>query len=116
MRILIVVGLIFVANFCYGQSGQIYKPDPCNIQGTVYVESNRGKADFTVFVDSNSATVDLVVFQESRNLYANRTGLWHFTDDRSIANHIIYYEKSRAAAGLIIQFTKTESFAGCNQN
>ena len=113
MRILVVVGLTFVANFCFGQ---MYKPDPCNLQGTVFVETNKSRADFSVYVDSNSATVDLIVFPESRHLYANRTGLWHFTEDRSIANLVIFYEKSRAAANIVIQFTKTESFAGCNQN
>lgn len=97
----------------FSSFGQTFRPDPCQLRGTVYIETVKSRADFSVYVDENSPNVDLVVCQVAKKLYADRPGLWHITTDRAIADFIIYIEKSRAGANIVIQYTPTESFAGC---
>jgi len=113
MRIFFVLGLFFFISTAFAQ---VVKPDPCNLKGSVFIEPVKSRAYFSVFVDENSPTVDLIVYKVDKKLYADRPGLWHITDDKAIADFIVYIEKSRAGANLTIQFTPTESFAGCTKN
>lgn len=113
MKGILVVVFIF---FTLEGFSQTIKVDPCSIKGTIFIESTKSKANFSVYVDENSPSVDLMVHKVERKLYADRPGLWHITEDRTIADYIVYIERNRAGANLTIQFTPTESFAGCTKN
>ncbi len=89
--------------------------DICSLYGTVYVEKERTRADFLVFVEESEAFADLVVHNEDNLLFADKSGLWHITKNRGLANFTIFYVDDKYAAHFTIHFTDAATFAGCNQ-
>ena len=92
-----------------------YQVDYCRIFGSVYVEKNPRYADYHVFIEESEAFSDIIVFKADNRLFADRQGLWHFTDKKAFADFTIYYEKDRGLAEFSVFYTETESFAGCNR-
>lgn len=90
-------------------------PDPCTLSGTVYVEKSPSYAQYRVYVHDSEAFADLIVCKQENKLFADQPGLWHFTDQRQLADFSIYLEKSENMADFSIAYTDTESFAGCNR-
>lgn len=88
--------------------------DYCNVYGAVYVETDRRRADYLVFEEQNEAFADLLIFREASRAYADREGIWYFTKNRGMADVTIFYVKEKGQAHFSINFTDTESFAGCN--
>jgi hypothetical protein len=93
-----------------GAPGQL---DVCRIFGAVYEEKNPRYADYRVHVEESEDFSDLVVFRQDNRLFADRAGLWFFTDKKEFADFSVYFDKQRGTADFSISFTDTESFAGC---
>lgn len=87
--------------------------DPCTLFGTVYVTPYAEEAHFIVFEEETEGFADILVFPEENQLFADRKGLWFFTDDPGFADFIVYLNDDRSFADFSIYFTETESFAGC---
>lgn len=111
-RILLVALFMVVVDSPVIFSHQI---DYCRIFGSVYVEKNSRFADYHVYIEESEAFSDIIVFKADNRLFADRQGLWHFTDKKAFADFTIYYEKDRGLAEFSVFFTDTESFAGCNR-
>jgi hypothetical protein len=88
--------------------------DFCKIFGSVYIETSPQRADYRVFKEESEAFSTLKVFPVEARPYADKAGLWHFTDKKEFADFSIYYEPKRALADFSVYFIDVESFAGCN--
>jgi len=55
-----------------------------------------------------------LVFETDNSLFADKPGIWYFTDDRAFADFAIYFVESKNNADFTVYFTSFESFAGCN--
>ena len=88
--------------------------DFCKLFGSVYIEKSPQKADFRVFKEESEAFSTIKVFPVDARPYADKEGLWHFTDKKEFADFTIYYESKRALADFSVYFIEVESFAGCN--
>jgi hypothetical protein len=47
-------------------------------------------------------------------VYADREGLWYFTDKKEFADFTVYFEPKKGLAEFSVYFIDVESFAGCN--
>jgi hypothetical protein len=88
--------------------------DYCSLFGSVYVEQDRNRADYLVYLEETEAFAQLVVYREKNRLFADKRGLWHFTNSRGLANFTIYFVKDRHLAHFSIHYTDAAIFAGCN--
>ncbi len=86
----------------------------CNIYGSVYIVDNPREADYRVFVEETEGSADLWVFDTDDKLFADRPGLWFFTETQAFADFYIYFDRSKQLADFSIYYIETESFAGCN--
>lgn len=111
-RGVVLVAVIFLSGGSpFAFPGQV---DFCKIFGSVYVETSAQKADYRVYKEDSEAFSNIRIFPVEARLYADRSGLWHFTDKKEFADFSIYYEPKRALADFSVYFTDVESFAGCN--
>jgi hypothetical protein len=85
----------------------------CNLAGSVYVVKERPRAMYRVYIEPSEAFADMHVVKVDNKLFADRGGLWHFTDTFAAADFTIYIETERSLADFSIHFIETESFAGC---
>ncbi|MDZ7605200.1 MAG: DUF6150 family protein [Cyclobacteriaceae bacterium] len=111
-RGVILIAVVFLSGGSpFAFSGQV---DFCKIFGSVYVEKSPQKADYRVFKEESEVFSTLKVFPVDARPYADKEGLWHFTDKKEFADFSIYYEPKRALADFSVYFIDVESFAGCN--
>lgn len=87
--------------------------DYCRLYGAVYIEKDRAYADFSVFVAEDEGAANMAVFVEDNALYADQSGIWYFTKDRSQARYRVFLEKTKSFADFSIAYTTARSFAGC---
>jgi hypothetical protein len=87
--------------------------DYCQLTGSVYVETSSAKAMYMVYIEESEAFAQLRIFKEDNKLYANKTGSWYFTEQRSFADFSVFFTTEREEADFTIYYTETESFAGC---
>ena len=99
-----------------GSSPSVFsgRVDFCKLFGSVYIEKNVNSADFRVYEEDSEAFCNIRIFEVDNRLYADRQGLWHFTDKKEFADFSIYFEPKRGLADFTIFFIDVESFAGCN--
>jgi hypothetical protein len=88
----------------------------CQLKGAVYVDSNPSRVQYRVFIDDSESFADMLVFKASNTLFADRPGLWYFTEARAQAAVSILIVKDRSLADFSIHFVDTESFAGCQSS
>jgi hypothetical protein len=74
---------------------------------------NQAQATYRVYLEKSEAFADLPVFKAQNLLYADRSGIWFFTETRAQATFTIAYVKERGQADFSIFFTDNEAFAGC---
>lgn len=89
-------------------------PNYCNLYGIVYIEKNPRYADFRVFIEETEGSANLWVYPIEERLFADKPGLWHFTNRREFADFIIYIDPNKYLADFSIYYIDVESFAGCN--
>ena len=103
---------------CSGNSPAVYSSQGqvnfCQLFGSVYIEKNPKLADFRVYEEDSEAFCDIKIFKVESRVYADREGLWHFTDTEAFADFSIYFEKKKGLADFSVYFIDVESFAGCN--
>lgn len=87
--------------------------DPCQLYGTVFIESSRTYVDYIIYEEESEAFADLMIYKQENQLFADGQGLWHITKDRSFADFTIYITTKKNQADFTIFYTDTESFAGC---
>ena len=87
--------------------------DPCTLFGSVFVEEVENFADFRVFRDDVEGTSDLTVFREQARSFADRPGLWHFTNRKGLADFTIAFTEVRGFADFSIHISEFKSLAGC---
>jgi len=112
-RRIVLIAIIFLSGG--SPSALSSQEDFCKIFGSVYVEKSALKADFRVFKEESEAFSTIKVFPVEARPYADKEGLWHFTDKKEFADFSIYYEPKRALADFSVYFIDVESFAGCNK-
>ena len=96
-------------------SGSIaYQHNYCNIYGSVFIVDNPKEADFRVYIEDSEGSADVWVYDTDDKLFADRPGLWYFTNQKAFSDYNIYIEKSKYLADFSIYYIDTESFAGCN--
>lgn len=110
------IALVLVV-FLTGSSPSVctQQVDFCKLFGSVYIEKSAKTADFRVFEEESEAFCDIRVFEVEHRLYADREGLWHFTDKKEFADFTIFYEPKKGLADFSVYFIDVESFAGCNR-
>ena len=86
----------------------------CNIYGSVYIVDNPKEADYRVYIEDSEGSADVWVYDIEDKLFADRPGLWYFTNQKAFSDFTIYLEKDKYLADFSIYYTDTESFAGCN--
>jgi hypothetical protein len=90
------------------QSSQI-----CNLHGTVFIEDNPKNAHFIVYVEETEGLADMLVYQEDNRLFADRKGIWFFTNNRGLSDFSVYFEREKNRADFTIFYTEVQTFAGC---
>ena len=85
----------------------------CQLKGAVFVDSNPTRIQYRVYLEESESFADLLVFKASNTLFADKPGLWYFTDSRAQAVVSILMVKERSQADFSIHFVDAESFAGC---
>jgi hypothetical protein len=85
----------------------------CQLKGAVFVDTNPARVQYRVFIEESESFADMLVFKASNTLFADKPGLWYFTDARAQAAFSILIVKERSQADFSIHFVDTESFAGC---
>ena len=113
MNTLILLGLSVLSFFPSEVPVATESQDYCGIYGAIFVETDRKRADYLVYDQKNEAFADILVFKETSRGFADREGYWYFTKNRGMADFIIYYVKERGQAHFSVNFTETESLAGC---
>ncbi len=88
--------------------------DYCDLRGSVYIAEYPSQADFLIYEESSEAFAGLLVFETDNSLFADRPGIWYFTDKQAFADFSVYFVESKGQADFSIYFTSFESFAGCN--
>ena len=86
----------------------------CNIFGSVFIVDNPKEADFRVYIEDSEGSADVWVYDIEEKLFADRPGLWYFTNQKAFSDFTIYIEKDKYLADFSIYYTDAESFAGCN--
>ncbi|WP_242582920.1 DUF6150 family protein [Hymenobacter telluris] len=92
--------------------------EPCRIYGSVYLERDprrRGYCFGVVYVEPEEGFADLLVFPEDNKLFADKPGLWYFTEARDFADYALFVTDNRGLADFSIHYTKVRSFAGCRK-
>jgi hypothetical protein len=92
--------------------------EPCRLYGSVYLERDPNRRGFcfgAVYEEPEEAFADVLVFPESNKLFADKPGLWYFTETRDFADYVLFVSSSRALADFSISYTKVRSFAGCRK-
>ncbi len=92
--------------------------DPCRIYGSVYLERDprrRGYCFATVYLEPEEAFADLLVYSETNKLFADRAGLWYFTEARDFADYALFVTDNRNLADFSFQYTKVRNYAGCRK-
>jgi len=88
--------------------------DPCQVFGQIYIErEDPHRADVFVYEEKTEAFADLLVFEEDNMLMADSPGLWYFTENRGMADFVIYAVDTRNESHFSVFFTDVQSFAGC---
>ncbi len=85
----------------------------CKLKGAVYVTDNPKQAHYYVYVEDYDSSADLSVFAEENKLFADKPGLWFFTEQKAFADFIVYFTDSKGMADFSIYYTDVASFAGC---
>jgi hypothetical protein len=109
---LFIIVLLLTAIGGFAQNNKAI--DPCKIFGAVYIEKNRVDATYRVFVEEGEAFANLIVYKHDNKLYADKPGNWYITPSKGFADYSIFIESNKGLADFSIFYTKTESFAGCN--
>jgi len=116
MNILLYIPLLLSSLFLSDYKVKSQVPDICRVYGAIYVETqNRNRADMMVYVDKDGAFPEMKVFVQENQFYADRPGMWYFTNDRYQADFVIFIEKEEGRTRHIISYTDLESEAGCRQ-
>ena len=110
-RIVLVLVFLITGNSPSVFSAQV---DFCRVFGSVYIEKNPRLADYRVYEEESEAFCDIKIFEVDARPYADRQGLWHFTDTKAFADFTIYFEPKKGLADFSVYFIDVESFAGCN--
>ncbi len=110
------IALVLVV-FLTGSSPSVctQQVDFCKLFGSVYIEKSAKTADFRVFEEDSEAFCNIKIFEVESRLYADREGLWHFTDKKEFADFTIFFEPKKGLADFSVYFIDVESFAGCNR-
>lgn len=106
---------ITTAPFFFSASIKAQSFDYCSLSGTVFIdEKYPEEADFIVHIEESEAFAELKVFREDNSLFADRDGIWFFTETRDFSDFIIYLTEDKDQADFSIYYTDIPSFAGCN--
>ena len=92
--------------------------EPCRIYGAIYLERDPNRRGFcfgAVYEEPEEAFADVLVFPENNKLFADKAGLWYFTEARDFADYVLFVSKDRGVADFSIHYTKVRSFAGCRR-
>ncbi|WP_375435340.1 DUF6150 family protein [uncultured Hymenobacter sp.] len=92
--------------------------EPCRIYGTIYLERDprrRGTCFGVIYEEPEEAFADVLVFTEDNKLFADKAGLWYFTEARDFADYVLFVSDKRALADFSVHYTKVRSFAGCRK-
>ena len=93
-----------------------YQQNPyCKIYGSFFEVDYAHQADYIIYEEESEGSADVIVYEQLNRLYADRPGMWFFTDKKDFAQYKIYFSKKRQDAHFSVYFTTFESFAGCNQ-
>ncbi|MBF8965323.1 hypothetical protein I0P70_18895 [Pontibacter sp. FD36] len=90
--------------------------DICRIYGSVYLERDpkyKNTAAYTVYLGDEEAFASMVVYRESNKLFADGTGIWHITNKKAFADHVLYVTDNRNFADFTVHFTNVRSYAAC---
>ncbi|MFQ3576706.1 MAG: DUF6150 family protein [Cytophagales bacterium] len=104
--------LLTINSVC-SQNFSVRNLNMCDIYGGIFVTNDPSKAQIHVYVEESEAFCDLPVFSSPSILYADRSGLWYFTENLAQAKYIVYFQKKRNLANFSIAIIESESFAGC---
>jgi len=88
--------------------------DHCRIFGSVYVVDDPKQANFIIYEEETEGSADLWVYAIEEKLFADKPGLWYFTDKEAFADYRIYVTGSKYLADFSVYYIDIESFAGCN--
>jgi hypothetical protein len=92
--------------------------EPCRIYGSVYLERDPRRRSYcfgAVYEEPEEGFADLLVFPEDNKLFADKAGLWYFTENRDFADYALFVTTNRSLADFSINYTKVRSFAGCRK-
>ena len=92
--------------------------EPCRIYGSVYLERDPRRRSYcfgVVYEEPEEGYADLLVFAENNKLFADKVGLWYFTEARDFADYALFVTNNRGLADFSIHYTKVRSFAGCRK-
>lgn len=94
----------------------VVNKDVCRIYGSVYLERDpryKNTASYTVYLGDEEAFASMVVFRESNKLFADGTAIWHITNKKAFADHVLYVTDNRNFADFTVHFTNVRSYAAC---
>ena len=94
--------------------GMTRQSDPCNLYGSVFIETNKRRADYIIYQEKSEVFADLKVFKEDNKLLADDQGLWFFTENKDFADFTIYFETDPANVDFTIFYTDVAVYAGCD--
>lgn len=92
--------------------------EPCRIYGSVYLERDPRRRSYcfgTVYQEPEEGFADVLVFAEDNKLFADKAGLWYFTEARDFADYTLFVTDNRNLADFSFHYTKVRSFAGCRK-
>jgi hypothetical protein len=84
----------------------------CSLKGSVLVVKDARLAQIKVFQTDSEPMADFLVFKADNKLFADKPGLWHFTEVRAQADFTIAFV-TEEIADVKVFFIENESFAGC---
>lgn len=90
--------------------------DICRVYGSVYLERDpkyKNTAAYTVFLGEDEAFASMVVYRESNKLFADGTAIWHVTEKKAFADHVLFVTDNRNHADFTVHFTNVRSYAAC---
>ena len=92
------------------------KQDICRVYGSVYLERDpryKNTAAYTVYLGDEEAFASMVVYRESNKLFADGTAIWHITNKKAFADHVLFVTDNRNFADFTVHFTDVRSYAAC---
>ena len=110
-----IVWLILLLTPIHFSSVNHTRPNFCNVYGITYQVSDPHRADFHVYEEETEGSADILIYETEDKLFADRSGLWHFTDVEAFADFKVYFGNNRGTADFTVYFIDVESFAGCNR-